>query len=272
MFEDDFTINQDYNNYTNQCHTTWKNLYKQQATILIDRAAPEFLDAMKDLEIESEVIPNFEKLSDRLEQRTGWRIVAVAGLIPDDIFFYHLANKRFPVTNWIRSPEKFEYIQEPDVFHDIYGHVPLLANPFFSNFLQLYGERGLRANSEENLHYLARLYWYTVEFGLIQTPNGLKIYGSGIASSPGESVYCLESHIPNRIKFKLDRVMLTNYIIDTYQSVYFVIDSYEQLFDEINSELSDLYPMLKSKTDYVPDTILTTDELVTIGDKLCRKN
>lgn len=272
MFEDDFTINQNYNNYTNQCHTTWKNLYKQQAIILIDRAAPEFLDAMKDLEIESEVIPNFEKLSDRLEQRTGWHIVAVAGLIPDDIFFYHLANKRFPVTNWIRSPEKFEYIQEPDVFHDIYGHVPLLANPFFSNFLQLYGERGLRANSEENLHYLARLYWYTVEFGLIQTPNGLRIYGSGIASSPGESIYCLESHIPNRIKFKLDRVMLTNYIIDTYQSVYFVIDSYEQLFDEINSELSDLYPMLKSKTDYVPDTILTTDELVTIGDKLCRKN
>lgn len=264
MIEDDFTIDQNYDNYTNQCHTTWKHLYRRQANILVDRAAPEFLDAMKDLEIESEIIPNFEKLSDRLEKRTGWRIVAVPGLIPDDVFFYHLSNKCFPVTNWIRSPEKFEYIQEPDVFHDIYGHVPLLANPFFSNFLQLYGEKGLRANGKENLHYLARLYWYTVEFGLIQTPNGLRIYGSGIASSPGESVYCLESHIPNRIKFKLDRVMLTNYIINTYQSVYFVIDSYEQLFDEVNSKLSDLYPILKSKTDYVPDTMLLTDEFVDI--------
>jgi len=264
MFEDDFTIDQNYNNYTIQCHTTWKQLYKQQASILVDRAAPEFLDALNDLEIESEIIPNFEKLSDRLEQRTGWRIVAVPGLIPDDVFFYHLSNKRFPVTNWIRPPEKFEYIQEPDVFHDIYGHVPLLANPFFSNFLQLYGEKGLRANSKENLHYLARLYWYTVEFGLIQTSDGLRIYGSGIASSPGESVYCLESPIPNRIKFKLDRIMLTNYIINTYQSVYFVIDSYEQLFDEVNSKLSDLYPVLKNKTDYNPDTMLSTDKFVNI--------
>lgn len=267
MFEDDFTIDQDYENYTSQCHATWKHLYKRQATILVDRAAPEFLDALKNLEIESETIPNFEKLSDRLEKKTGWRIVAVPGLIPDDVFFYHLSNKRFPVTTWIRSPEKIEYIQEPDVFHDIYGHVPLLANPFFSDFLQLYGEKGLRANGQENLHYLARLYWYTVEFGLIQTPNGLRIYGSGIASSSGESVYCLESPIPNRIKFKLDRVMLTNYIISTYQSVYFVIDSYKQLFNEVDSKLSELYPILKSKTNYTPNTTLLTDEFIDIGGK-----
>lgn len=263
MFEDDHTIDQKYSEYTTQCHVTWKKLYKQQETILINRAAPELLDAIQDLQIESEVIPDFEKLSDRLEKRTGWRIVAVPGLIPDDVFFYHLSNKRFPVTNWIRSPEKFEYIQEPDVFHDIYGHIPLLANPFFADFLQLYGEKGLNAGPE-SLHYLARLYWYTVEFGLIQTTNGLKIYGSGIASSPGESVYCLESPIPNRIKFKLDRVMQTSYIISTYQAVYFVIDSYEQLSNEVNSKLRDLYPMLKNKDDHEPETILSTDVLINI--------
>jgi phenylalanine-4-hydroxylase len=166
-----------------------------------------------------------EKLSDRLEKITGWRVVPVAELVPDDVFFNHLANRRFPVGAFIRPEEELDYLQEPDVFHDIFGHVPLLANPVFADFMVAYGKGGQRAMQLGQLANLARLYWYTVEFGLIRTTAGLRIFGAGILSSVAESVFALESSSPNRVAFDLERIMRTQYAIDDFQQTYFVIAS-----------------------------------------------
>lgn len=263
--DDNFIIKQEHNNYATEDHALWKKLCDQQEIILKNRASKEFLDGLAKLDINSDKIPDFERLSDKIEKITGWRIVAVPGLVPDDIFFSHLANKRFPCSWWIRPPDKIDYIQEPDIFHDLYGHVPLLINPFFSDFIQLYGKKGMEALKENSLHYLARLYWYTVEFGLINTNDGLKIFGSGIISSKDESIYCLESNIPNRIKFDLKRIMSTEYIIDTFQSTYFVIDSYERLYNDMNEKLPLIYNQLHSMTDYPPNLLLDNDEVYRNG-------
>ena len=149
------------------------SLFERQAETLQGRACDEFLDGLAGLGVAKEGIPSFERLSEALTKATGWKIVAVPGLVPDEVFFAHLAARRFPVTWWIRKPEQMDYLQEPDVFHDIYGHVPLLMNPVFGDYMQAYGEGGLKALELGALNYLARLYWYTVEFGLIRTPRGL---------------------------------------------------------------------------------------------------
>ncbi len=176
-------------------------------------------------------IPRFDELNQILRAATGWTLVGVEGLLPELDFFDHLANRRFPVTWWIRRPEQIDYIAEPDLFHDLFGHVPLLMNPVFADFMQAYGRGGVKAHGigPEALQNLTRLYWYTVEFGLINTPHGLRIYGAGIVSSKGESLHSLESAAPNRIGFDLARIMQTRYRIDTFQKTYFVIDSFEQL-------------------------------------------
>jgi phenylalanine-4-hydroxylase len=189
----------------------------------------------------------------------------VSGLVPDDVFFWHLANRRFPVTNWIRTPQQMDYLQEPDVFHDLFGHVPMLTNPVFANYMQAYGRGGLKALRLDALHYLARLYWYTVEFGLIKTGDGLRIYGSGIVSSHTESVYCLEDPAPNRIGFDLLRIMQTDYRIDDLQEVYFVIDSFDQLFDATRPDFTAYYTDLRLRDDLTPQTILETDTLISTG-------
>jgi len=188
-------------------------LFGRQHDILRDRAAPEFLHGLKGLGIAADGIPDFERLSEVLHAATGWRIVAVPGLVTDDVFFAHLANRRFPATRFIRGRDQLDYLQEPDVFHDVYGHVPLLLNPVFADYLEAYGRGGLKAF---DLGGLAWLYWYTVEFGLIRTPAGLRIYGSGIVSSKGEPIYCLESAKPKRVAFDLMRIMRTDYRIDDY--------------------------------------------------------
>src|SRR5262249_19921086 len=154
------------------------------------------------------------RLNAVLESATGWRIVAVPGLVPDAVFFAHLAQRRFPSTRFIRRRDQLDYLEEPDIFHDICGHVPLLMNPVFADYMQAYGQGGLKASRLGHLRHLARLYWYTVEFGLIATPAGLRIYGSGILSSAGESVYCLDDPRPLRLGFALERVMRTRYVID----------------------------------------------------------
>ena len=258
----DHVIDQGWSDYTTEDHATWRALFRRQARILKARAFHGFLDGLNGLGVAAEGIPDFNRLNEVLGAATGWRVVAVPGLLPDDVFFRHLAARRFPATNWIRGRHRMDYLQEPDVFHDIYGHVPMLMDETFADFLQAYGRGGLRALKLGALPYLARLYWYTVEFGLIRTAEGLRIFGSGIASSKGESIYCLESSKPARVAFNLRRVMRTNYRIDDYQEIYFVIDSFRQLFEATLQDFSSIYDDLKAGIDLAPGDTCPTDQLV----------
>jgi phenylalanine-4-hydroxylase len=226
--------------------------------ILKDRAAPEFLEGLRTLELSRSGIPDLKRLNPALKALTGWEIVMVPHLVPDDVFFTHLANRRFPAGRFIRQRDQLDYLQEPDVFHDIFGHVPMLANPVFADYMQAYGKGGLRALTLGTLKNLARLYWYTVEFGLINSPEGLRIYGAGIVSSFGESQYALEDTNPNRIGFNLERIMQTEYEIDKFQKTYFVINDYEQLFDATQQDFGAIYERLKAQ-----DKTHRTDEIIT---------
>jgi phenylalanine-4-hydroxylase len=256
---DDFTIEQDWPGYSAEEHGIWRTLFHRQQEILRERACPEFLAGLAGLEVAADGIPDFRRLNALLGAATGWTIVAVPGLVPDEIFFAHLANRRFPATRFIRRADQLDYLQEPDIFHDVYGHVPMLVNPIFADYMQAYGKGGLKALGLGSLHRLARLYWYTVEFGLIRSPKGIRIYGSGIVSSKGESIYSLESPAPNRIAFDLLRIMRTAYRIDDFQESYFVIDDFAQLFAATQPDFSPYYVELQGKDDLAPGTILASD-------------
>jgi phenylalanine-4-hydroxylase len=246
----DWTIPQGFESYSDAEHRTWTALYERQAGILPGRACDEFLRGLDALDLHGDGIPDFERLNERLGALTGWSVVAVPGLVPDEIFFEHLANRRFPASTFIRGADQLDYLQEPDVFHDIFGHVPLLADPVFADYLQAYGKGGLRAAGMRRLHNLARLYWYTVEFGLVQTQSGLRIYGAGILSSKTESIYAIESTEPHRLGFELERVMRTPYRIDDLQQVYFVISSLRSLLDStLNTDFLPLYARLDGLAD-----------------------
>ena len=261
----DFTIDQDWPAYRAEDHAIWRTLFKRQEAILRDRACREFVDGLVGLGVAAEGIPDFKKLNAVLGATTGWTIVAVPGLVPDAVFFEHLANRRFPSTCFIRRADQLDYLQEPDIFHDVYGHVPMLMNPIFADYMEAYGKGGLKALGLDSLHHLARLYWYTVEFGLIRTPAGLRIYGSGIASSKGESIYCLEDAAPNRIGFDLMRIMRTKYRIDDFQESYFVIDSFDQLFEATRPDFTPYYAALRDQPDLEPGTILPSDAVLHRG-------
>ena len=263
----DFTIEQRWESYTPAEHDRWDRLYAKQADVLPGRACAEFLEAVDKLELSRAGIPNMEKLSDRLERLTGWRVVPVTDLVPDDIFFDHLANRRFPAGAFIRPEEEFDYLEEPDIFHDIYGHVPLLANPVFADFMEAYGKGGNRALELGQLKNLARLYWYTVEFGLINTTDGLRIYGAGILSSPQESRFSLEDNSPNRVGFDLARIMRTRHIIDDFQQTYFVIDSFEQLLQTCYKDFGDIYASVKGLPDYDAHELVGDDDIITRGTR-----
>jgi phenylalanine-4-hydroxylase len=245
----DYTIDQRWESYSDDEHDRWDRLFLRQKEVLAKRACPEFLNALAKLKLSEKGIPDMERLSDRLEPLTGWRVVPVADLVPDEIFFDHLANRRFPAGAFIRPETEFDYLEEPDIFHDVFGHVPLLANPVFADFMEAYGKGGLRALGRGQLHNLARLYWYTVEFGLIQSEDGMRIYGAGIASSPKESVFCLEDASPNKVALDLRRVMRTRYIIDAFQQTYFVIDSFDALLEMCYADFSDVYEEVKDLPD-----------------------
>jgi phenylalanine-4-hydroxylase len=263
----DFTIDQQWERYTAAEHGVWRTLFERQSQILKGRACDEFLSGLTSLHLVSDQIPDFERASDKLEKLTGWRTVAVPSLVPDDVFFDHLANRRFPVGQFIRRPDQLDYIEEPDVFHDFFGHVPMLAHPVFANYMEAYGKGGQRALKEfGKLKNLARLYWYTVEFGLIEKPEGLRIYGSGIVSSRAESIYAVESPSPNRIHFDLERVMRTDYRIDDFQETYFVISSFDELFDATYKDFAPLYAKLEQGPNYKPGDILVNDNLHTRGN------
>lgn len=262
---DDFVIDQGWERYGDEDHAIWRALFERQSKLLPGRACDEWLAGLEGLGVAAEGIPDFERLSEILERATGWRIVAVPGLVPDDVFFRHLANRRFPATNWIRRREQMDYLQEPDVFHDIYGHVPVLMNPVFADYMQAYGEGGLKALRLGHLEMLARLYWYTVEFGLIATPAGLRIYGSGIVSSRGESVYCLESRKPARVAFDLERILRTDYRIDDFQEIYFVIDGFDQLFEATRPDFAPIYARLADLPMIAPGETVPGDRRIEIA-------
>ena len=261
----DWTIPQGWETYTAEEHGVWLTLYERQARILPDHAAPAFLKGLQALDLQGEGIPDFERMSDRLQALTGWRVVAVPGLVPDEVFFEHLANRRFPAGNFIRGANQLDYLQEPDVFHDVYGHVPMLADPVFADFMQAYGEGGRRALGIGQLDKLARLYWYTVEFGLMRSDEGLRIYGAGIVSSKSESVFSLADTSPNRLGFDLERVMRTPYRIDDFQQVYFVIDSIEALLEASLEDFSGLYARLPALPDIPIEAIEPGDRVYTRG-------
>ena len=264
--ENDYTIPQNWTAYTREEHAVWDLLYKRQMEVLPGRAATEFLKGLQALDLGRGGIPDFDKISDELEALTGWRVVAVPGLVPDAVFFDHLANRRFPAGQFIRKREQLDYLQEPDIFHDVFGHVPMLTDPVFADYMEAYGKGGLRSLNFASLKNLAALYWYTVEFGLIAAPEGLRIYGAGIVSSRTESIFALEAPSPNRIGFDLKRVMSTDYRIDDFQQTYFVIDSYKQLFDAtVGTDFAPLYEDLQGAFAFSPGDIVEGDAVLHQG-------
>ncbi len=263
---EDWTVPQDWSRYTAAEHATWDRLFERQAAMLPSRAAPEFIEGLDVLRLSKPGIPDFEELSERLMKATGWQVVAVPGLVPDDVFYDHLANRRFVAGNFIRTPEQLDYLQEPDIFHDVFGHVPLLANPVFADYMEAYGRGGQRAGALGVIDKLARLYWYTVEFGLIRSGDTLKLYGAGIVSSFGESRFALDDPSPNRLGFDLKRLMRTKYRIDDYQQNYFVIDSFDDLLRQtLETDFGPLYAEIRDQPDIEIEAILPTDTVYTRG-------
>ncbi len=257
----DFTIEQDPASYTGEEHDLWRRLYRRQMALLPGIAYAPFLESLASLAA-ADGIPDFAAASQRLRQTTGWEIVAVPGLIPDLAFFSHLAARRFPVTVWLRRPEEFDYIVEPDVFHDFFGHVPLLSDPAYADYLQAYGKGGLKAAQLDALTMLARLYWYTVEFGLIRTPQGLRVFGAGILSSGGEVLHSIDSPQPRRIAFALERILRTNYRIDRFQDTYFVIEDFNQLVRDTAPDFTPVYERLRALPSIAPDATVDGDRMV----------
>ena len=261
----DWTIDQDWAAYTPAEHQVWMTLYERQSKLLPGRACDAFLHGLDALDLHRGGVPDFARINEELNRLTGWSVVAVPGLVPDEVFFDHLANRRFPAGRFIRKPDQLDYLQEPDIFHDVFGHVPMLTDPTFADYMAAYGEGGLRALDRGQLHNLARLYWYTVEFGLLETPEGLRIYGAGIVSSHAESIFALDDPSPNRLGFDLERVMRTPYRIDDFQQVYFVIPSLQALLDATLQDFEVLYGRLARSGDIPIAAIEPGDQVFTRG-------
>lgn len=261
----DWTIDQDWDRYTAAEHATWRTLFERQAHLLPGRACAEFVAGMRALPIDAGAIPDFRRLNDILTHRTGWQVVAVPGLVPPEVFFDHLANRRFPAGQFIRRADQLDYIEEPDVFHDVFGHVPMLMHPVLADYLQAYGKGGLRAQHLGAPEQLSRVYWFTVEFGLLAQNDGLRIYGAGIVSSFAETRFSLEDPSPNRLKFKLPRVMRTRYRIDDFQETYFVLDTLDDLLRLAEIDFAPLYETAKAMPEIEPGDVLSDDQVVSRG-------
>lgn len=262
----DFTIAQKWDRYSVDEHAIWSELYERQIKVLKGRAVPEFYDGLAALDLNAGGIPDLERLNTALQKLTGWTVVMVPHLVPDAIFFEHLANRRFPAGRFIRGRDQLDYLEEPDIFHDVFGHVPMLTQPVFADYMQAYGQGGLRALDAGCLKHLARLYWYTVEFGLMTTQDGLKIYGAGIVSSRTESVFAIDDPSPNRLHFNMERIMQTDYRIDDFQQSYFVIESFDELLHTTQQDFGPLYARLTDDTPkHTVTDILPTDKIYTRG-------
>jgi phenylalanine-4-hydroxylase len=261
----DWTIDQAWDRYTSAEHEVWLTLYARQSKLLPARACDAFLKGLDALDLHRGGIPDFRRINAELGRLTGWSVVAVPGLVPDEVFFEHLANRRFPAGQFIRRPDELDYLEEPDIFHDVFGHVPMLTDPTFADYMQAYGRGGRRAMHLKHLDHLARLYWYTVEFGLMQTGAGLRIYGAGIVSSRAESIFALNDPSPNRLAFDLERVMRTPYRIDDFQQVYFVIPSLEALLTATLQDFGPIYERLTRAPDIAIDAIVPSDSVINRG-------
>ena len=269
----DWTIDQDWISYSEEEHKVWDTLFARQKEMLPGRAAQAFLDGLDILQLSKPGIPDFRELNRILKEATGWEVVAVPGLVPDDVFFEHLANRRFVSGNFIRKPDQLDYLKEPDIFHDVFGHVPMLADQRFADYMAAYGRGGLRALKFGTLKQLARLYWYTVEFGLIREAEGLRIYGAGIVSSYGESVFALDDDSPNRLMFDLERVLRTEYRIDDYQQNYFVIPSLDELLRvTVETDFKPVYDKIADMPDIAIAEIIESDEVLTVGTQAYAKS
>src|SRR6266550_7162061 len=260
----DYAVQQPIEHYTDVEHDRWRRLYARQMELMPRYAVKEFVDSIERLDV-ARGIPDFQRVNQTLGALTGFRIIAVPGLIPDERFFDHLANRRFPITWWIREESELDYLEEPDVFHDFFGHVPLLAHPVFADYMVEYGKAGPAAARMNAIALLSRLYWYTIEFGLIDTQEGLRAFGAGILSSKGETIYAIDSDVPNRIRFDLERVLSTEFRIDAYQETYFVIDSFEQMFAETHKPFAPLYARLRERTPHSANAILSGDSVIHHG-------
>ena len=254
--------------YSSDEDAVWDALFARQLQVLPGRAASAFLKGLERLDLGKGGVPDFARITAELTALTGWSVVPVPMLIPDHVFFWHLANRRFPAGNFIRSRNQFDYIQEPDVFHDVFGHVPMLADPVYADYMQEYGRAGWKAMRYNRLKALGALYWYTVEFGLIQESDGIKAYGAGILSGPSEAVYAVEAHSPNRIMLNVDRVMRTDYVIDDLQPTYFVIESFESLYhDTVERDFDRLYRSLGAAFTYANTAVIDIDDVLHRGSQ-----
>lgn len=252
--------------YTAEEHRIWDDLFARQMEVLPGRAASAFMAGLERLDLGRGGVPDFARLSEQLSAQTGWSVVPVPMLIPDHVFFWHLANRRFPAGNFIRTRETFDYIQEPDVFHDVFGHVPMLTDPTFADYMQEYGRAGWKAMRYNRLKALGALYWYTVEFGLILEAGGLRAYGAGILSGPTETVFSVEAQSPNRIMLNVDRVMRTDYVIDDLQPTYFVIESFADLYhDTVDRDFDRLYRSLGPGFTYANSAVIDVDDVLHRG-------
>ena len=245
----DFTVQQRLSDYTAAEQARWLRLVERQLALIPGRACDEFLNAVHGLTALDmrHGIPDFASVNIALKAATNWQLVGVPGLLPDDVFFTHLANRRFPVTVWLRSEPEFDYIVEPDIFHDFFGHVPMLFTPIYADHLQAYGEGALKAKRLGGLDWLARLYWYTIEFGLIREHGKVLAYGAGVLSSPKELIYALESPVPQRLPFDVMTSMRSKFLIDDVQTTYFVLDSFQQLRDDTAPDFTPLYATLRAE-------------------------
>lgn len=261
----DWTIDQCWASYTAEEHGVWQTLFERQSHLLPGRACDAFVEGLKTLPIAADRIPNFEELSEELMRRTGWQIVAVPGLVPDEVFFDHLAHRRFPAGHFIRRREQLDYLEEPDVFHDVFGHAPMLVHPALADYMQAYGEGGLRAQRLGVLDKLARVYWYTVEFGLVQQPEGLRLFGAGIASSATETCFALEDPSPHRLRFDLERVLRSRYRIDDFQQGYFVLERLDDLLELARIDFAPLYERVAGLPDIDAGELMPQDGVIWRG-------
>ena len=251
----DWTVPQHWDELTDEDHWVWDTLFARQKTLLHDKVISAFEEGLEVLNLSRPGVPNFDELNVNLGKHTGWKVVAVPSLIPDAVFFEHLANRRFPAGNFMRPPKQMDYLEEPDVFHDVFGHLPLLAQPAVADFMAELGNLGLKALKIGEVERIARLYWYTIEVGLAREDGRTKIYGAGIASSFGETHYSLESPRPHRLKFDLKRVLRTRYRPDDFQKSYFVIDRFEDVLNIVReNDFAALCAELEGLSDVDPKT------------------
>ena len=230
----DYLVPQDWAHFTSEEHAVWDTLFARQVPYLGSRIVTPFLEGIPKLGLDEPGIPDLDRLNERLERLTGWRCVSVPGLVPDDAFFAMLAERRFPIGNFIRSADSLDYLEEPDCFHDIFGHVPMLAHEPAARLMQAMGRLGVAAVADGFGETISRLYWHTVEFGLAREVGEVKILGAGLASSFGEAHFAIEADVP-RPRFTLRNAASTAYRSDAFQPLYFVSDSLEEVAAELET-------------------------------------